>query len=49
MSNKELRKEFVAKLLTTIAEDRKKAAAMNVEPPYVYDVSQNDCQEKLSR
>ncbi|MBO4345161.1 MAG: DUF4838 domain-containing protein, partial [Victivallales bacterium] len=43
MSNKELRKAFAAKLLATIAEDRRKAAELHVDPPYVYDVSQNDC------
>ena len=42
LSNRELRKNFTAKLLAFIEADRKNAKARNIEPPAEYDVSQND-------
>lgn len=45
LSNKEVRKEMLKVLKSYIARDHETAKKQNVQPPWMYDISQNDNQE----
>ncbi len=43
LSNQKVRQLVIEKLRAYIEADRKKAQALNVPPPFIYSVDQNDC------